>query len=129
MPVEPVYTAGLQCQSLRLFVRDHRGRDVPIENRSLESHYGRFSLSQSLHSPPEAERLALEVRYGSSPRPADIASHPARIYEMGPEPEPDDPDGRMPAVVVWHDEGMLYLVASSQLPTDELVRIGESLYG
>jgi hypothetical protein len=127
-PVEPTYTAGLERQSLSLFVRDYKGRDVPTENRSLESHYGGFMLSQSVHSPAEAERLALEMPYGASPRPGDIAGHPARIYEMGPEPEPDDPDGRMPAVVVWHDDGMLYLVASSQLPTDELVRIAGSLY-
>lgn len=127
-PAEPSYTAGLECQGLRLFVRDHRGREVPLESRTLESHYGGFVVSQSLHSPAEAERLAIEVRYGPSPQPGDVVGHPARIYEMGPEPELDDPDGRMPAVVVWHDEGMLYLVAGSTLAASELLRIAESFY-
>jgi hypothetical protein len=50
-----------------------------------------------------------------------------RKYELGPEPgpEPDDIDGRSPAVV-WHEGEMHYLVASHEVLVVELVRIARS---
>ena len=55
--------------------------------------------------------------------------HEAMAYELGPEPEPDDIDGRMPAVVTWSDGEIFYLVASGELTVDWLLRIAGSLYG
>jgi len=51
-----------------------------------------------------------------------------KIYELGPEPEPDDIDGRSPAVVVWADGELFCLVASSTMLVQELVKIAKSLY-
>lgn len=128
-PVEPRHTAGLPLQSIAIHVRDHKMRELPIEDRSLEAYYGRFVLSQARkRTTREARRLALEVPYGSEPREALIAGLPARTYELGPEPEPGDIDGRPPAVVVWHDAEMFYLVASDQMQSEELLRIALSLH-
>jgi hypothetical protein len=127
LPIEPKHTAGYSLQGLRIFVRDHKSRDVPIGDRTLEAHYGGFVFSQSRHGVDEARRLALVVSYGRVPRDAQIASHPARIYELGPEPPPDDIDGRSPAVVTWFDGEMFYLIASSELPADELLQVAKSL--
>jgi hypothetical protein len=41
---------------------------------------------------------------------------------------PGDIDGRSPAVVVWHDGAMIYLVASGELGANELSRIAMSMY-
>ena len=49
------------------------------------------------------------------------------MYELGPEPPPDDIDGRSPSVVTWQDGDMFYLVASSTLSSDDLVRVAVSL--
>jgi hypothetical protein len=68
------------------------------------------------------------VSYGRDPREARIAGHEARVYELGPEPEPDDIDGGREAVVVWHDVGMFFLVASREMASDELIEIAISLY-
>jgi hypothetical protein len=51
------------------------------------------------------------------------------VYELGPEPPPDDIDGRSPSVVAWHDGEMFYLLASIEMAADVLVRIATSLYG
>ena len=40
--------------------------------------------------------------------------HTARIYELGPEPGPDDIDGRTPAVVTWHDADLFFLVGPQE---------------
>ena len=86
-------------------------------------------LSQARKRTDEARRLALDVRYGSAGQERQIAGHGARIYELGPEPAPDDIDGRTPAVVIWHDADLFFLVASDAMSSDELVRIAISLYG
>jgi len=128
VPVQPRNTAGCTLQSLRIHVRDHRQRELAPEERSLEACYGRFTLSQSRKGKEEARRWALSVSYGSEARAAVIAGHGARLYDHGPEPEPGDPDERMPAVVTWHDGEMFFLLASGQLPLEELERIARSLY-
>ena len=51
-----------------------------------------------------------------------------RAYELGPEPEPDDIDGRSPCVVAWHDADMFLMIAGDELFSDELLRIAISLY-
>jgi hypothetical protein len=103
-------------------------RELPIEGRTLEAHYGGFVLSQSRRGADEARRLALDVSYGRAPHEAQIAGCTARVYERGPEPPPGDIDGPSPAVVTWHDADMFYLIASGGLTTDDLVRIAISLY-
>jgi hypothetical protein len=127
-PVAPSYTAGRALEALRVHVRDHRLRDIDPGDRSLEAHYGTFVLSQLRQTEADARRLALDVSYGRDPQPVSIAGHDARMYDLGPEPDPDDLDGRMPAVVAWHDGEMVYLLASSDLPPEELIRIAGSVY-
>jgi hypothetical protein len=127
-PVEPEYTAGLRLQSIRIHVRDHKLRELTVEDRTLEAQYGRFVLSQARKGANEARRLALDVSYGLAPRQARIGGCHARVYERGPEPPPGDIDGRSPAVVTWHDADMFYLIASGDMSTDDLVRIATSVY-
>jgi hypothetical protein len=127
-PFEPSFTAGLERAGLRIFIRDHKMRDVAIGDRSLEAHYGRFVLSQARKGVEEARRLVVNVSYGRDPRDATIAGHPARIYELGAEPEPDDVDGRMPSVVAWHDGEMFFLIASGEMRVEELIPIAASIY-
>src|SRR5215510_12808323 len=127
-PLEPSFTAGLGPPSLRIFVRDHKMRELAVGERSLEAHYGRFVLSQSRKGVDEARRLALDVSYGSEPHDAMIAGRAARVYELGPEPAPDDIDGRMPSVVAWHDGEMFFLIASGEMPVEALIPIAASMY-
>ena len=127
-PLEPEHTAGLRLQSIRIHVRDHKLRELAVGDRSLEAHYGGFVLSQARRSAAEARRLALDVSYGRAPRAAEIAGCAARVYELGSEPQLGDIDGRPPAVVVWHDGELFYLIASDEMPSDNLVRIALSLY-
>src|SRR5215468_2842005 len=65
-PREPGYTAGLRRHSIRIHVRDHKLRELSINDRTLEAHYGGFVLSQARKGTDEARRLALDVRYGSA---------------------------------------------------------------
>ena len=127
-PLEPAYTAGLRLQSIRIHVRDHKMRLLAVGDRTLEAHYGGFVVSQARKGAEEARRLALAVSYGLDGQDGEIAGRAARFYELGPEPPPDDIDGRSPAVVVWHDGELFYLVASGSMPSDELVRIANSIY-
>ena len=129
-PVQPAYTAGRSLQSISIHVRDHRMRELPIGDRSFEAHYGAFVVSQQ-RAPDEREarRRALEASYGLASRATVIAGHDARVYELGPEPPADDPDGRSPAVVVWADGDVFHLIASGELRAAELTRIAESIYG
>jgi hypothetical protein len=127
-PLQPKYTAGLELESIRIFVRDHRQRDLPIADRTCEAHYRSFVVSQSRRSPDEARRLALEVSYGRNPIVARIFGHDARVYELAPDPGPEDIDGRSPAVVTWHDADLFFLVASGEIGVAELQRIAMSLY-
>lgn len=127
-PLVPKKTGGFTLQSLAIYVRDYKHRDLPDDQKSLEAHYGGFVLSQSCPGEGEARRLADEVRYGQAPRSMHIAGCEARVYELGPEPEPDDIDPRSPSVVVWHDGNRFLLVASDQLTSEALVSIAGSLY-
>jgi len=127
-PLEPGYTAGKRLQSLSIHVRDHNQREFSVAERTLEAHYGAFVLSQSCKGAREARRWAREVAYGPAGREAQIVGRAARVYELGPEPPPDDIDGRSPAVVAWHDGAMFYLVASGEMSAAELMRIAVSLY-
>jgi hypothetical protein len=125
---QPRHPKHTRRQSMRVHVRDHKLREVPVEERTLEVHYGAFVLSQSRKGAEEARRLALSVRYGQAPREAQIAGHAARVYELGPEPDPGDIDGRTPAVVTWQDGEMFFLIASGEMSSGDLVRIAESMY-
>jgi hypothetical protein len=127
-PRRPRHTAGRDLESLSVFVRDHRQRDLPVEERSLEAHFGTFSVSQSHKGEREARRWVVEISYGRAPREMAVAGHEGRAYDLGPEPPPDDIDARAPAVVVWHDAGMHFLVASGELGVDTLLAIAESMY-
>jgi hypothetical protein len=127
-PRVPGYSGGLVLQTVDVHIRDHRQRDLSLAERSVELHYGDFVLSQSHPGKDEARRRATAVNYGAAPCLANIGAHEGRSYELGPEPSPDDPDGRAPAVVTWHDSGRHYLVASARLPVEELIRIAQSVY-
>jgi hypothetical protein len=128
IPREPSATGGHGLRSLAVHVRDHRLRDLAVGERTLEAHYGAFVFSQARRGAAESRRLALEVSYGPAAMEARIAGREARAYDHGPEVPHDDPDGRLPAVVVWCDGEMFYLLASGELPVDALLRIGGSLY-
>ena len=127
-PLEPKNTAGHCLQSISIHVRDHKLRELSVAERTLEAHYGFFVLSQAWRGIKEARRLALVVPYGAAACDAQIAGCAARVYELGPEPPPDDIDGRNPSVVTWHDGEMFYLIASDKMSSGELVRIASSLY-
>jgi hypothetical protein len=127
-PIKPAYTAGCRLQAIRIHVRDHKQRVLSVGDRTLEAHYGKFVLSQARKPVDEAQRLALKVSYGRDPRDAAIAGRTARIYELGPEPEFDDIDGRAPAVVTWSDGELFFLLASDTARSDVLVKIALSLY-
>ena len=127
-PLEPRHNTGFRLQAIRVYVRDHKLREVPFADRTLEAHYGAFSISEALKGVAEARRVALEVRYGRDSREAKIGGCEARVYELGPEGEPDDIDGRSPAIVVWPDGEMFYLVSSYEMNSDTLVKIANSLY-
>ena len=127
-PSEPGLTAGFDLHSLAVFVRDHKQRELPRAERSLEAHYGAFVLSQSSPGADQARQLALETRYGPAPQALSIAGREARRYELGPESPPDDPDPRSPAVLTWCDGDRFYLLASEILSAGELIPIAESIY-
>lgn len=127
-PLVPKRTEGYTLQSLAIYVHDYKHRELPVEERSLEAHYGSFVLTQSCPGKEEGRRLAEDVLYDQALREIQIAGCEARVYELGAEPEPDDINPRSPAVVVWHDGGLFLLVASDQLPSEALVEIAGSLY-
>jgi hypothetical protein len=127
-PLEPSHTAGFRLQSIQIHVRDHKLRELAIEDRTLEAHYGGFVLSQSKKGASEARRLALDVSYGQAARDARIAGRTARAYERGPEPPPDDIDGRSQSVVTWCDADMFFLIASAEMSSDDLIDVARSLY-
>ena len=127
-PRRPQETAGFGLQSLRIFVRDHKHREIPVRSRSLEAHYGGFSVTQERKGEAEARRWALSQSFGLGVYPVKLAGHEGRARELGPEVPPDDIDGRIPAVVVWHDGDMFYLIASGELPAQVLIDIAGSIY-
>jgi len=124
-PSLPAVTAGCVMESIAVFVMDHRRREVPVELRSVELHYGRFVVSQQRPGPVEARRLALDVSYGREPIEVHLASGPGRAYELGPVT--DDADGRAPAVVVWVARDRFHLVGSSELTRAVLIEIAGSV--
>jgi uncharacterized protein len=128
VPKVPKSTAEVASPALRVYVRDLKLRLVPVGERSLEAHYGRFVFTQALRTPEEARRLALDVSYGRAPQEASILGRPARVYELGPEPAAGDVDGRSPAVVAWHDGDLFYLLASGEMTADALMTIALSVH-
>jgi hypothetical protein len=128
-PRQPSYTAGFELVSLAVFVMDHRKRRLPTGARSLEAHYGAFVIDQKrLASAADAKRQALSTPYGAVAKTVRVAGFEGRGYELGPEPDPNDIDGRRPAIIVWSDGAMRYLVASDQLDEVILLRIASSMY-
>jgi hypothetical protein len=128
VPRVPRHTAGHALQSIQIHIRDHKDRELPIGARTLEAHYGAFVVSQTQPGAEEARRRALDVSYGQAARQGRVAGRAARTYELGPEPPPDDIDGRHPAVIAWHDRTMFYLIASDEMSAAELERIAQSMY-
>ena len=127
-PLVLVDTKRRRLQSLYVYVRDHKQRELATGDRSLEAYFDGFVFTQKKAGTDEARRLALSVSYGLEGNDTRVARHPGRVYELGPIPPPDDIDGRSPAVVVWHDGGMFYLIASTEKPASELLEIAQSLY-
>lgn len=125
-PIAPADSAGVPLIALRVHVRDHQQRALDPSARTLEAHYAGFVLSQARKEEAEARRLVTDVPYGPSSQEALVNGHVARVYPLGPEPPPDDVDGRSPAVVVWCVGEMFYLIASSTLDADVLMRIALS---
>mgnify|MGYP001813175902 CR=1 FL=1 len=121
-------TKKRRLQSLYVYVRNHKQRELPIGDRSLEAYFDGFVFTQKQAGTAEAHRLALSTPYGLEGCDTQVAKHPGRLYELGPVPPPDDIDGRSPAVVVWHDGGMFYLIASTEKTAAELLAIAQKLY-
>jgi hypothetical protein len=126
-PSIPTFTAECELDSIAVFVMDHRRREVPVGDRTVELHYGRFVVSQQCPGPSEARRLALDVSYGPDPIDLQVSGVAGRGYDLGPEVPRDDIDGRSPAVVVWAGADRFNLVASSELRLDVLIEIAGSL--
>ena len=126
-PSVPAFTDGCEIDSIAVFVVDHRRREVPPDQRSVELHYGRFVVSQQRTVPEEARRLAFDTSYGRGPIEVQLPGGPGRAYELGPEVPPDDVDGREPAVVVWASSDRFHLVASAELELDVLLRVAGSV--
>lgn len=127
-PLIPERLDGRPLQSISIYVRDHKQRELPIGDRTVEAHYEGFVLSQSRHTKVQSRHRALEVSYGPDAREAQVVGRPGRLYEMGPEVADDDVDGRMPSVLAWHDGELFCLLASASLPAAELVSIANALY-
>lgn len=108
---------------------NHRMQQLAIGERSLEAHYESFVIHQKqANSHAAAKEQAFSRSYGEDPESVLVAGHEAYSYALGPVPKPDDIDGRTPAVVVWPDGDMVYLVASEQLNARVLQRIATSMY-
>ncbi|MFZ0015652.1 MAG: hypothetical protein WAL25_16220 [Acidimicrobiia bacterium] len=119
-PLRPVADA----RAFRIHVKDHRMRDVPP---TLEVYFDGFVLSQAERDAVEALRLASEL-YGNDPSEVSVRGHTARLYELGPEPDPDDDDPRSPAVVTWAEGGRFVLLASDSMEALDLLEVAFSLY-
>lgn len=126
-PSVPTFSAGCELDSIAVFVMDHRRRQVPVDQRIVELHYGQFVVSQQAPGPAEVRRLALEVSYGRAPIDIQLPTGPGRAYELGPPVPPDDIDGRAPAVVAWAAGDRFVLVASSDYERDVLLEIARSI--
>lgn len=128
VPVHPTDTAGSSLRSLRVFVRDHKRREVPFGDRTLEAAYDQFVFSQARKGIEEARRPAVTTSYGQVATDARIGGCPARVYELGPEPAVGDVGGRRPAVVTWQDGDMFDLLSSDVLEPSVLATIAHSIY-
>lgn len=117
---------GLTMNSIAVFVRDHKHRELSRRERSLEIHYDGFVFSQTRKGAVDARRMTQEVSFGPAPQETLIAGREGRLYHLGPELDAIDP--RSPATVVWHDDEMFYLIASESLDAYALLRIAESAY-
>ena len=84
-------------------------------------------VAQSRPGREEAEHWAFDKRYGSSPSEVHVGPLRAMAYELGSEVPDDDPDGQMPAVVVWCNGDRFFLVSSHDLPAVVLLRIASSM--
>jgi hypothetical protein len=126
-PRVPRDTKGCELESLALFVRNHKMRELEPHEQSLEAHYGGFVFTQSRPGVEAADRAVRETSYGSGPRPENVSGHEARAYERGPEPAADDPDPRMPAVLAWSDGENFLFLASESLPVVSLLAIARSV--
>jgi len=124
-PLTPKMTE-LTMNSIAVFVRDHKQRDLSLDERSLELHYDGFVFSQTRKGAAEARRMTREVSFGPAPQEALIAGREGRLYPLGPES--DDIDPRNPATVVWHDGDMFYLIASDSRDAYALLQIAQSAY-
>jgi hypothetical protein len=87
-PLAPKHTAGLSLDSLRIHLRDHKLRDVPVGHRTLEAHYGSFVLSQARKGAKEARRLAIEVSYGRAAREDEFPAARLECTSSDPNPRP-----------------------------------------
>lgn len=129
VPRQPADTRGRALRGLRVHVRDHRRRDLPLHLRTFEAHFDGVAVCQSRPGPLAARRRALEVRYGPDATSIRIRGREGRAFPLGPEVPPDDIDGRSAAVVTWYDGPMFHFVMSTQLPVDEVALVAASLYG
>lgn len=97
---------------------------------TIEASYPGFVLTESRRASTEdAVHLALEVSYGQSGAAAKVGDHAAAIYDLGPEPAPEDDDPRDPAVVAWADDRLFLFLASDEMPVQRLLEIADGLYG
>jgi hypothetical protein len=126
-PRLPRNTLGRALESLSVFVRNHRMREVELHERTLEAYYGAFSFSQSRPGVAAARRGVVETSYGQGPRSEHVNGCEARSYPLGPEPPPGHPDPRMPAVVVWFEHDRFFLVASESLDVETLLAVARSV--
>jgi hypothetical protein len=127
-PRVPRDAGGRALQGLRVLVCDHRRRDLAPARRSVEAHFSSVVLSQSQHALDDAKRRALDVAYGQNGYAVAIAGREGRAYPRDPDALPGDLDGPGPAVVVWADADMLFLLASHDATIDGLCRIGASIH-
>lgn len=128
VPRQPADTRGRALRGLRVHVRDHRRRDLPLHLRTFEAHFDGVAVCQSRPGPLAARRRALEVRYGPDATSIRIRGREGRAFPLGPEVPPDDIDGRSAAVVTWYDGPMFHFVMSTQLAVDEVALVAASLY-
>ncbi|MGE0812414.1 MAG: ankyrin repeat domain-containing protein [Vicinamibacterales bacterium] len=126
-PRVPGPALGRRPDLLRVFVRDHRGRDVPPSRRTLEARFGDVWFSQSQHTPDEARRRALDTAYGRRSVPVAIGRLDGRAFPADRDVAPDDPDGPSPAVVAWADGPMCFLLVSPERSIDELTRMAGTI--
>ena len=68
-----------RLQSLYVYVRDHKQRELPTGDRSLEAYFDGFVYTQKQSTTAEARRLALSKSYGLEGRDIQVATYPGRL--------------------------------------------------